>query len=233
MGPRVNDKLKEVLALQDLPPLETVEEIDQKISPKDPPKGFSLKVRLRIFSIDKANKKNGEEFGKVISLIDADANDDTVALLNSLLLSKRLKFIFRLTVYKNMYSKIEAWRINDIVTVEAKSLQRYGVLCQGILATAIDHTKQVKANTLMFQPPEYLIQDLQEPTIQGHGQNEITDESQDSVLHETDGSQDTTQPIQPSMVTSKRSVASKKRPATNDVDPKVTKRQVKQRFDSI
>ncbi|KAG9415057.1 hypothetical protein AC1031_008483 [Aphanomyces cochlioides] len=172
-----------------------------------------MKIRLRIYSIESAVKRSGGEFGKWVNLIDIDADNEDLAMLEKLPLQTKQTFLFRLTVFNNMCDKIVSWNVKDIVSVEASSLQKYAA------------PKSVSTCFQAKRPPSTEYQDAtnQEP----HGTNmfDTKEDSQDSSLQETDGSQDAPK-ISP-QVMSTRSTNIKKRLSANDADAKPVKRFLK------
>ncbi|KAG9405158.1 hypothetical protein AC1031_004267 [Aphanomyces cochlioides] len=232
MGTGIKTKLKQELAHQDTLPLESMDDIKEKM-PTLHSKSQSMKIRLRIYSIESAVKRPGGEFGKWVNLIDIDADNEDLAMLEKLPLRTKQTFLFRLTVFNNMCDKIVSWNVKGIVSVEARSLQKYaGNCCQGTLTAILNHTSNTKlapkSVSTCFQaksPPSTEYQDAtnQEP----HGTNmfDTKEDSQDSSLQETDGSQDAPK-ISP-QVMSTRSTNIKKRLSANDADAKPVKRFLK------
>ncbi|CAK4711807.1 unnamed protein product [Aphanomyces euteiches] len=210
MSSQVNIKLKADLARLSGPPLESIESISESIPDVKPPKSDIITVHLRIVKIEDAVKRaTGEKFGTYVYLIDLDADDeslDTVQKLPYLVVEK--KYYFRLTVFKDASTKIQAWSTNDIVTVQTCYLQKYrGNCCQATLSNVLDHEKHV------FNLPTSLIR-----------QTKQTEEKEEHVLVMTDTSQDAPDEVKPS-ATTKRGPA--KRSATNDTEYKPAKKQNK------
>ncbi|KAG9409160.1 hypothetical protein AC1031_019422 [Aphanomyces cochlioides] len=191
MGTRIKAKLKQELAHQDTLSLESMDDIKEKYRHCNP--NQSIKIRLRIYSIESAVKRSGDEFGKWVNLIDIDADNEDLAMLEKLPLQTKQTFLFRLTVFNNMCDKIVSWNVKDIVTVEASSLQKYA----GTLTAIVNHTSNTKrapkSVSTFFQaknPPSTEYQDATNQEPNGTTMFDPKEDSQDSTLQETDGSQD-------------------------------------------
>ncbi|KAG9401168.1 hypothetical protein AC1031_009924 [Aphanomyces cochlioides] len=147
-------------------------------------KSQSMKIRLRIYSIESAVKRSGDEFGKWVNLIDIDADNEDLAMLEKLTLQTKQTFLFRLTVFNNMCDKIESWNVKDIVTVEASSLQKYA----GTLTAIVNHTSNTKlapkSESTFFQaksPPSTEYQDATNQEPNGTTMFDPKEDSQDST----------------------------------------------------
>ncbi|CAK4527829.1 unnamed protein product, partial [Aphanomyces euteiches] len=124
MGTRIKTKLKQEIVHHDTLTLESMDSIEEKMLTLQS-KSHSMKIRLRIYSIEPAVKLLGGEYGKWVNLIDIDADDEDLAMLEKLPLPRKQTFLFRLTVFYYMCDKIVSWNVKDIVSVEASSLQKY------------------------------------------------------------------------------------------------------------
>ncbi|CAK4080259.1 unnamed protein product [Aphanomyces euteiches] len=196
MSTQVNIKLKADLARLSGPPLESIESISESIPDVKPPKSDIITVHLRIVKIEDAVKRaTGEKFGTYVYLIDLDADDESLDTVQKVPYLVEQKYYFRLTVFKDASTKIQAWSTNDIVTVQTCYLQKYrGNCCQGTLSNVLDHEKHV------FNLPTSLIR-----------QTKQTEEKEEHVLEMTATSQDAPDEVKPS-ATTKRGPA--KRSAT-------------------
>ncbi|KAG9399019.1 hypothetical protein AC1031_012454 [Aphanomyces cochlioides] len=229
MGTKIKNKLKQELAHQATLPLESIDDIKQNIPATMQSKSLSMKICLRVFNIESAVKRSGDEYGKMVNLIDSDADEEDFDMIQKLPQPKRQAFFFRLTVFNNMCDKIASWKGNDIVTVEANSLQKYGGdCCQGTLSAIVNHikitNKQVPA---IFQPQAAKSTQDYDTMTQGPHTAVVdsNEDSQETIMPDTDGSQDPPKTASQSMPTRASNV--KKRSLTNDTDRKPTKRSAK------